>query len=193
MEQEIWKDIPWYEWLYQASNIGRIKSFKLHNWSSERILKNSINWENYLQVNLYNIVRKIYRVNRIIAETFIPNPDNKPQVNHINWIKTDNRVENLEWCTASENGKHAYRTWLSRITDNHHFYKNHPRKWKFWWDNILSKSIIQYSKNLEFIKEWESIIDAERELKIYSTNIVNCCRWKWKTAGGFIWKYKIYE
>ena len=112
--------------------------------------------------------------------SFSYNIYNKPQINHINWIKEDNRLENLEWATASENLKHAYETWL-RVW---------PWVWKFWKDNHSSKKIIQLTTNGEFIKEWESMSLVVRELWIIQSNISSCCCWRRQTAWGFKWKFK---
>lgn len=118
---EIWKDIKGYEGLYQASNLGRVRSKKT-------ILKPYKNTFGYLIVYLSkNNIRKNCRVHRLVAKTFIPNPENKPQVNHINGIKTDNRVENLEWCTNGENEKHAYKLGLKTI--NKGCYKKGHTSW----------------------------------------------------------------
>lgn len=99
VEPEIWKDIPGYEGKYQASSFGRIRNYK------DRVL---LPWKykGYLYVDLLD---RSLRSHRLIAKAFIPNPLSKPQVNHKNGIKDDNRVENLEWCTNSENAIHAYR------------------------------------------------------------------------------------
>ena len=117
MEKELWKDIDGYEGLYQVSNFGRIKSLpktwicgnkKSKRFKPETLLKPSYITCGYLQVWLSkDNVPKSYRVHRLVAKSFIPNPNNKETINHINGIKDDNRVENLEWNTIQENLNHA--------------------------------------------------------------------------------------
>lgn len=105
--KEIWKDIPNYEGLYQISNLGRVKSFrqssKFHK-ASEYILKSALANNGYCQVTLYNNTRKKkFLVHRLVAEAFIPNPNNYPHINHKDENPSNNAVDNLEWCTARYN------------------------------------------------------------------------------------------
>ena len=118
-------------------------------------------------------------VHRLVAEAFIPNPENKPEVNHINGIKTDNRVENLEWCSYSENLIHAYK-FLGR---------QGAWKGKFGKDNASSKPVLQIKGNL-IINEFPGLMEANRKTGIDFRWISRCCHKQCKTAGGFQWKYK---
>jgi hypothetical protein len=126
---EIWKSIKGYEGIYEISNYGRVSSLPRKYLPKGKILDYGVNNIGYPRVNLCkNGKVKPYLVHRIIAKAFIPNPNNKPQINHINGIKTDNRLENLEWTTQSENVIHAYKIglctnkgethYLSKLTEN---------------------------------------------------------------------------
>ena len=101
---EEWRDIPGYEGLYQVSNFGRVYGMR-----TDVYIKMFLDKDGYLKLNLYGkntagkSVRKTYHVHRLVALAFIPNPDNKPQIDHINGVKTDNRPENLRWATCKEN------------------------------------------------------------------------------------------
>lgn len=174
MMNEIWKDIKDYP-NYMISNWGNVKSLNYRNTGEEKILKQIKNSKGYLQVGLYkNGKVKHYKVHRLVAEHFIPNPNNLPQIDHINTDRTDNRVENLQWCTSKENNNNPLT--IDKMKKNTHFVK-------------LSKPIIQFSKDGEFIRKWNSAMDVQRELGIYQTNISKCCKGKYKTVGGYIWRY----
>lgn len=132
--KEVWKDIPNYEGLYQASNYGKIKSFDkvvrtLNQYGKEstRIIKGKIlipSGKKYLKVALFkNNKRKYYSVHRLIAITFIPNPNKLPQVNHIDENKHNNKVDNLEWCTSKYNCNYGNRN--NKIYNITSFKKGH--------------------------------------------------------------------
>lgn len=110
MKNEIWKKIPNYS-LYEASNMGYIKTFNWKNKKVEKIMKPALDGSGYLRTMLKGDdgIFHTIKMHRIIAKTFIPNPENKPTINHKNCIKTDNRISNLEWVSISENVKHAYK------------------------------------------------------------------------------------
>lgn len=131
----------------------------------------------YLSVTLLKDNKQLTKqVHRLVAETFIDNIDYKPIINHKNGIKIDNNVNNLEFCTASENNKHAYRLGIRKVT------KKQKESGK-----LRRKSINQYNKEGKFIKQWVSIKEAEQNLGI--RNISSCCKGTYETAGGYIWKY----
>jgi hypothetical protein len=180
----IWKDVKDYEGLYQVNNVGKVK--RIYKNGKERILENSFNGR-YFQVRLSkNGKGKTFLVHILVAQAFIPNPENKPQVNHKFGIKTQNIVDldnlygdttTIEWATSSENNKHAYDTGLHKK----YIGKNHPK----------ARKVIQYDLEGKLIRIWDSVMDVERELKIFNTNICACCRGRRKhqTAGGYIWRY----
>lgn len=146
--EEIWKNIPGYEGFYEVSNIGRIKSLERYiitkrygkevkSFKQEKILKNKIDSKGYLCVLLYKDGCIWKRVHRLVCIAFIDNPKNKEQVNHIDGNRQNNKLENLEWCTKSENALHSYSV-LGNRTHN----RNIP-------DDIINKikqDLIDYKK-----------------------------------------------
>lgn len=188
--QEIWKDVEGYEGSYQVSNLGRVKSLeRIVNHSiygkmyvGERILKTyNCNHDEYIRIDLKsNGIKDKKLVHRLIAESFIPNPENKKTVNHKDGNKKNNNIDNLEWMTHSENHLHSYKElgrkgYFTGITG-----KNNPK----------SKPIIQLSLTGEYIKEFCSATEAEFKTGIFQTNISKCCVGKRNNAGGYIWKFK---
>lgn len=174
-ESEIWKDIPWYEWIYQASNLWNI--FNIRN---NRKLIPSVHNSWYLQIwlsNNWKISNLLHH--RVIWLTFLNNIENKSQINHINWNKHDNRVENLEWNTQSENMLHSYNTLWNKPAN----------KWKFWILNYNAKKINQYDLQGNFIKTWNSWADIHRELWVSRSGISSCCNWKGNYSWWFKWSY----
>lgn len=190
--QEVWKNIKGYEGLYQISNLGRIKSLPRNGTKPiETIKKTTVDKYGYLRVSLSNKnKRKKVLVHRLVAQAFISNPQNKPQVNHIDGNKKNNVLENLEWCTNSENMKHAYKIGLETTEQA---IKNLGKYAKRGKDNPKSKRVLQYDLDGNFIKEWESMNQIERELGYRTQNICSCCQGKYKKAFNFIWRYKIVE
>lgn len=161
-DNEEWKDIP-CEIIngikgYKISNYGRVKNHR------GRITEGHNHISGYLWVS---IAPKQYLLHRLVAKVFIPNPENKEQVNHIDGNKQNACVNNLEWCSNVENQIHKVNSGLSNCT----------------------KKIVQYDLKMNKIKEFFSQVEASKELNISNTNISKCCRGNAKTAGGFIFKF----
>lgn len=166
--REVWKDIPGYEGLYQASNLGKIRS--LYNYRKYNVLTPRIK-RGYYQIGLRkNGVRKWHQVHRLVANTFISNENNLPQVNHKDENRLNNCVDNLEWCTASYNNCYGNR--IEKVKSK------------------TSKPICQYDLKGNFIKEYPSISCVERELKINKSSVSLCANGIYRKANGFIWKFK---
>ena len=139
-----------------------------------RKIKTPPSLQGYLRFTVYPN-RKIYYVHRLIAEMFIPNLDDKREVNHINGIKADNRIENLEWCTSSENRIHAYKMGLAKYSFN----SGRP-----------IRIIEQLDSNNNSICQYISQMEAFRVTGINHGNINSCLKGNRATAGGYKWRYK---
>lgn len=173
MEDEIWKDIAGYEGLYQVSSLGKVKSLNYRRTEKEKILKPVKNRKGYLIVNLHkNHKQKIFAVHRLVATAFIDNPENKSQIDHINTIRTDNRVDNLRWTTPKENNNNI-------LTISKRYGAN----------SCVARKVLQFTKEGIFVREWNCIADAWRELGIAQQSISQCCLCKQKTAYNYVWKY----
>lgn len=186
--KEIFKDIVGYEESYQVSNLGRIKSLERYVITKrgyrllvkQRIVKQAISNCNYKTVELNkNGKGKKYSVHRLVAKAFLDNYNENMQVNHKNGIKSDNRLENLEMVTAKQNQWHSYHVLKTKPSMQGHFGSNHVRSIK----------INQFDKSKNYIKTWNSIIDASLKLNIPACCISNTCAKRRKTAGGYIWEY----
>lgn len=156
MNREEWKDIKGFEGLYQVSNYGNVRSL-----ITAKILKTFNNGYGYLCVSIKS---KHYKIHRLVAEAFIPNPNNLPQVNHKSEIKTDNKVDNLEWCTNKYNARYS-----------------------------KAKKIKQYDLQGNLIKEWDCMREIGEQLSLKPSHICNCCKGKRKTTGGYMWRYAVEQ
>jgi len=180
--EEIWRDVVDWEGYYQVSNLGRVKSLSRKvngrnnkpNVIIERIRKQRINAEGYysLPLNRFGLVKTV-RVHRLIAEAFLPNPENKTDVNHINSNRADNSLSNLEWATRSENVTHGY------VSGNRTKARGKLNK--------LSISVNQYDLDMNFIKKHWCVSEAQSETGAF--HICQVCKGTRKTSAGFIWEY----
>ena len=163
--REEWRDIKGYEGKYMVSNLGRVKSLNYSNTGKEGILNARDNGKGYLRVILWKDGKdKKYRINRLVAQAFIPNPDNLPEVNHKDEDKTNNRVDNLEWCSRQYNIEYSQ-----------------------------GKAVIGINKVSGLIVEFPSAREAERQTGINSRNICACLKGRQKSTGGFYWHYSESE
>ena len=188
LNNEVQKDIHGYEGLYQVSNLGRVKSLdrivtrkdgrkQLHRG---KLIKSYCNNKGYYIIRLCKGCKmKHMLMHRLVAQAFIPNPDNLPEVNHIDEKPSNNRVTNLEWCTRDYNM-------------NYGTIKERKSKALLGGKSPNAKAVIMFDKQGNKLKEFDSVSNAERYLgKPYiHTHISDCCRGDRKSAYGYIWKYK---
>lgn len=165
---EIWKDVKGYKGLYQVSNLGRIKSLpRFTTKGGIRKLRSHAN--GYLYFSAWkNGKVKMLNVHRLVAQAFISNPNNYPQVNHKDEDKTNNEVSNLEWCSAKYNSNYG--------------------SGKRWASKQESFPVICFDLQGNELETFESITEAKNQTG--ANNISAVCKGKLKTSGGFKWKYK---
>ena len=157
------KDVVGYEGLYSVTSCGKVWSYR-----RKKFLTPGVNNKGYLYVNLCrNGKYTSYTIHRLVAMAYLPNPENLPEINHKDENKTNNCLQNLEWCDCKYNNN--YGTHIEKAS------------------NSRKKPILQYDLDGNFIREWNSATDVGKEVRI---NIGYCLRGKYKTAYGFIWKFK---
>ena len=191
---EIWRTAIYkgeiYEGLYKVSNLGRILSLNYRNTGKADLIESFDNGHGYLQVVLSkNGKTKTCKFHRLVAETFLENPENKPCINHkiegdvgkkINMVifnedgSINKEKTTIEWSTYEENNNYATRN--ERIS-------------KAMTNGKLSKKVLQYTLDGEFIREWDSMIEIQRQLGYRISNISYCCQGKYKQSHGYIWRY----
>ena len=207
-EIEVWKDVKNYEGYYIVSSMGKVKSLDrivlgkngVSSFRSGKLKSNVTDRWGYLLVLLSkNNKQKLCRIHRLVAEAFIPNPENKPHIDHINTDKKDNRVENLRWATRSENMNNPLTKEKCREMNKgkHHAEETKKKISEAGKGRILSEeSKKKIGKGngkpvycIELDKIFESTCEASRELGISQSSISLVCRGKRKTAGGYHWEY----
>lgn len=162
---ENWKAVAGYEGLYEVSDEGNVRSLK---YGREKIMKPGKNGGGYLQVILCKDgQQKHLLVHRLVAEAFVPNPNNLETVNHKDEVKTNNTASNLEWMTQADNNRYGTRT------------------------ARCSKPVQMFDKSTgKLLATFPSIMEAERITGIANSHICYCCNGKYKSAGGYIWRYE---
>lgn len=178
MNEEIWKDIPGYEGYYQVSNLGRVKSLPRGKQWPYRQTHNNIRKikktnRGYFSVNLCtNNEAKWFMVHRLVAMAFIPNPNNLPCVNHKDENKTNNRVENLEWCTYKYNAN--YGTGIDRQKKSRAANPNNENIRRIIGEKN-SKAVRAYTPNGTLVGEYKSLKEASKALNVHISSIVRHC------------------
>lgn len=171
---EIWKPVKEFEGLYEVSNLGNVRSLNYHNWGVIHNLTPVESKDGYLRVCLSKDAKQFNKsVHQMVAQAFLDNPNEFSQVNHINEKKTDNRVENLEWCDCMYNNNYGTRN--KRISKSKR--------------NTKCKAVIQLDLQGNFIREWVSLNEIMRVLGFNAAFVARCCHGVKPTAYGYKWVY----
>ena len=182
LDGEIWKDVDGYGGFYEVSNLGRVRSKEriteiqsyCHITRKPRILKGQFNGSYYRVVMSHNGKYRQVMIHRLVAETFIPNPDNLPEVNHKDEDKTNNNVSNLEWCTRLYNVNYGTKK------------KRHSE----FMTRTKGRAVCQYTKDGKLVNRFSSITQAAKATGIIHSSInMACVHEVQKTAGGYVWRY----
>lgn len=212
MKMEIWKDVVGFESRYEISNLGRLRSktITLHKKDGKievrkgKMLTLRTNAKGYYTHLMSNGSpnRKLCTIHRLVAKAFIPNPENKPNIDHINTVRTDNRVKNLRWCTQSENN--CNKITMTKYRKKGEFAHSDETKKKIGEKSkgrnvsldtrikLMNRAIpiIQFSKDGGLIRHFRSAREAADLFIANRTHILDCCRGKRRTAGGYRWIYE---
>ena len=194
MENEIWKPIKDYEGLYEVSNLGRVKSLERkvahpivkEKTIKEKLLKYNTDKNGYLYVTLYKDGKsKSLKIHRLVAIAFISNPDNKPDIDHINTNKADNRVDNLRWVTKEENMNNPLTKEKQKINTSGERHYKYGKRGSECKDSIR---VVQLTLNGELVKIWDSI-RMVNDYGFQDGSACRCCKGKFKQHKGFKWMY----
>lgn len=191
---EVWKDIAGYEGLYQVSSHGNVRSL---NWGNRGFVKNLYlkpHNKGYLQVELSNRgIKKMHTVHRLVALAFVPGYSEGLVVNHLDENKQNNRCENLEWCTTSENTKHSCNIHPQRYSNNGKHRHQSSRASSLKGRYLFGVPIIQCDQSGKTLQTWSSPVEIRNALGYSDWSIRECCRGKRKQAYGYIWQYANFD
>ena len=175
--KEYWIEVKGHP-RYRVSTLGRVKCVDYRGTGKEKICKLNKGGSGYLLVYIDGFMKYVHR---IVAESFIPNQEQKPEVEHINTNKVDNRIDNLKWVSHKENQNNPLTI--------KHIIENNAMLGKIGAEHHNSIPIVQLTKEEVFVKKWSCTMEVQRELGINQSNICSCCKGKRNSVGGYKWMY----